>query len=175
MNTQAAIYRSIRHPNLAVPALAAWRQARHSLEIERWADKVGFSWDDGFDPRYVRWTESGYTLEARIESDDAGWDLIGVDDIGRFANTWQPGVIEHDRFNNRVLDWFVPADADYAQALYKRACSYGDDWVYAVLSVTASRAGVLACCWAKTCSAASNPTTAKTSSPKRYSISRTWP
>lgn len=142
MQTQAQIYRSIRSHDLSVPALGAWRKAAFTLEINQWADKVDFAWDDGIGPRHARWSESGYSLEALIEVDESGWEFNGIDDIGHFTNTWEPGAIEHDRFNNRVLDWFVPADTDCARALYERACSYGDDWVYVVLSVTASLAGV---------------------------------
>lgn len=143
MHTQTAIYRSLRlaHPNL--PAQSAWREARKTIEIERWARDTGFpihSWDE--DSRYARWHEQGYVLEAIIECDEAGWDMDGADTIGRFTDRWAPGAIEHDRFNTRICQWFIPACAENAHVLYRRACAYGHDWTYLSVTVTAMRDGI---------------------------------
>lgn len=149
MQTQAQIYRSVRYQHPALPALSAWQHAGQKLEVDRWTTRVGFAWNDSIAPRYARWCESGFDVEARLEADEHGWDRVGVDTIGEFQNRWVPGAIAHDRFNNRVLDWFVPANARYAQAhpaygqaQYKRACAYGRDWEYRVLTVKAIRADV---------------------------------
>lgn len=149
MQTQAQIYRSARHQHPALPALSAWQHAGQKLEVDRWIARVGFAWNDAIAPRYARWREAGFDIEACLETDEHGWDLVGVDTIGEFQNRWVPGAIAHDRFNHRVLDWFVPANASYAQAhpvygqaQYKRACAYGHDWDYLVLTVKAIRADV---------------------------------
>ena len=116
MQTQAQIYRSVRHKQSALPALSAWQHAGQKLEVDRWIARVDFEWNDPIAPRFARWRESGFDIEACLETDEHGWDLVGVDTIGEFQNRWVPGAIAHDRFNNRVLDWFVPANASYAQA-----------------------------------------------------------
>lgn len=36
MQTQAQIYRSVRHQHPALPALSAWQHAGQKLEVDRW-------------------------------------------------------------------------------------------------------------------------------------------
>ena len=143
MHQLTELYRSLRRETPVLPAQIAWRQARKTLEVQRWARDTGFDrqdWDSI--SSYAHWREAGYSLKAAIAIDDCGWSMTGVDAIGRFTNRWVAGAIEHDRLNHRVLDWFVPACADNADWLYQRACGYGDDWVYITVNVTAMRAGI---------------------------------
>jgi hypothetical protein len=39
--------------------------------------------------------------------------------------------------------WFRPANPERGHELYRRACSYGEDWWYLCVEVSASRAGVV--------------------------------
>lgn len=152
MRTQADFYRGFRHQYPALPATVAWTHARHANRVEQWADSHGFDWYRlEADPRlfytrwfdYARWSEWGYDVQAWIDVDDNGWDLYGTQTIGSFQRYWQAGAIEHERFGNQALAWFVPADANRARALYERACGYDDDWEYLDARVTVSRAGTV--------------------------------
>lgn len=139
MQSQSELYRSFRQQCPYLSALAAWRQAGEVAETNRWAAAVEFDWQGQFEPRYARWTEAGYQLVARLPVDEDGWDMVGADMLGRFTNRWKPSAIAHEHGNNRTFDWFIPEDAAMGQWDYRRACSFGRDWDYRVLVVTAYR------------------------------------
>ncbi|WP_111748575.1 hypothetical protein [Salinisphaera orenii] len=142
MDQQHRTYRSIRREQPTIPAYIAWHQAGRQVAIAQWAEAVGFEWREGDNARTANWIEGGYHLQASIAIDEAGWDLCGIDDIGYFTGQWQPGAIEHDRWNPRTLRWFIPDDPAIGGWLYRRACRYGDDWWYVDVRVTASRSGI---------------------------------
>ncbi len=144
MTTQRAeLYRTLRRENPILPALAAWQQAQRSHELDQRIRHVAFEWLDQDGPlRIAQWQEAGFDLEVSIEADGHGWDFDGVDCIGRFTTCWEPGAIEHSRFNHRILDWFVPADPGNAQQLHRRACAYAESWTYVEIQVSARRAHV---------------------------------
>lgn len=147
MHTQAEIYRAVRSEHPALPAQSAWQHAGRKLTVDRWASDVGLIWNTA--GCLAGWYQDGYHVHAELKEDEHGWDMVGIGTIGEFQNRWVPAAIAHDRFNNRVLDWFVPANPSYAQAhpaygqaQYQRACAYGRDWEYLVLTVKAIRADV---------------------------------
>lgn len=142
MRTQVEFYRAFQRQYPDLPPAIAWRHAWHADRIDRWAVYVGLEHGTLVDPCDICWDERGYAIRARIEIDESGWDLFGTETIGCFKTDWESGAIEHDRFNNRPLNWFVPAVHGNAGALYRRACSCGDQWHYLTATVVARRAGV---------------------------------
>lgn len=143
MESKANIYRSLRRETPYLPALMAWRTAQSQIDLHKRIRETGFAWEGNFSlEQKAAWEEQGFTLTARVVSDDLGWYEEGVECLGQFQEQWEPGAIEHDRSNPRIFAWFVPAYPENGKALYRRACTYGHDWSYIGIEVSAHRAGV---------------------------------
>lgn len=143
MESKANIYRVLRQTYSFMTAAHAWACAQAEIDLVRRVQATGFEWQT--DARYnefATWEEAGFTLTARKELDELGWELVGRDFLGTFQELWAPHAIHHSD-DPRILTWFVPAEPDYRHENYRRARSYGDDWHYVDVVVTASREGVV--------------------------------
>lgn len=143
MQSKANIYRELRQKYAYMRASHAWACAQVQLELTQRIRRTGFEWQT--DARYnesASWEEAGFSLTARKELDELGWDLVGRDTLGQFQDAWAPHAIHHSDAP-RILTWFVPAEPEYRHENYRRACSYGDDWHYVDVVVTASREGIV--------------------------------
>jgi len=143
MEHKADIYRQLRRALPYLSAVMAWRHAQSQIDLNARIRSTGFEWNvvPSIEGKAV-WEEQGFTLTARVVIDELGWDMSGVETIGRFQEQCEPGAIKHDRNNARILTWFMPAFPENGQELCRRACSYGSDWGLVGIEVTASRAGV---------------------------------
>lgn len=135
-------YRKFRR-NLAVPAGTALHWMREREKLAARIKETGFEWkEDRYCHRFACWKEDGFDLRARIVDDSDGWWEHGTDTIGKFISRWQSGAIRHHGAGRNECQWFLPANPECGREDYRRACSYGRDWWYVGVEVTASRSGV---------------------------------
>jgi hypothetical protein len=115
------------------------------------------------------WQQDGFTLRVRVKHDD-GANSDGPDWLGTFTDEWSEEALNHrrkTRFGNghRELEWWKPAItvAEHREGLrgcgyskgvaeemarscvekdYQRADSFGHEWGFMVVTVTASRRGI---------------------------------
>lgn len=133
--------------------MAAWYWAGLS-DPEPWEHKEWTKYGFGFD------------FDVRIEPDHYFDD---TSDLGEFTSKWQEGAIRHDTGVFHSYQWFVPLESvetlrrefsrygfarheadlmarEIVRKNYKRACDYGETWHHVVVTVKASREGVVLGC-----------------------------